>query len=210
MITTDANEFNISGCHRIGALTMATGGTASSDAQCGPYARGLRFMTASDDLGESFACAAQVGVEGDGVERPMDAIAAALDPLRSDLGVCNSEFLREAALLVLVLITDEEDDGESSGDPEAWKANVLAAKGDEDHVVVLALVGHDPPNACIPGQWDGSAGAEIAPRLIEFTHSFEHGGVGDVCAGSYAEFFSAGLRGIADACHVVVPVAEGP
>jgi hypothetical protein len=206
VITTDANEFNGNGCHRIGALTIATGGEASSDAQCGPYSNGRRFMTAADDLDECFACAAQVGIEGSGVERPMDAIAAALDPFAADLAVCNSQFLREGALLVLVLITDEEDEGDSVGGPDEWRANVVAAKGGEDRVVVLALVGHDKPNACIPGQWDGMVGAEIAPRLLEFTESFAHGKVGDVCAASYAEFFTDGIVGIADACNVVVPV----
>jgi hypothetical protein len=206
VITTDANEWNGTGCHRIGALTVATGGEASSDAQCGPYASGHRFMTAQDDLERAFSCAAQVGIEGSGVERPMDAIAAALDPLAADLAVCNSLFLREGALLVLVLITDEEDDGDSVGGPAEWKQNLLAAKGDEDGIVVLGLVGHDKPNACIAEQWDGMAGAEIAPRLIEFTESFAHGEVGDVCAPSYAEFFTDGIVGIADACHVVVPV----
>ena len=206
VVTTDANEFNGNGCHRIGALTIATGGEASSDAHCGPYATGYRFMTSADDLDECFACAAQVGIDGSGDERPMDAIAAALDPLSADLAVCNSNFLREDALLVLVLITDEEDEGDSLGGPEEWKANVMAAKGDEDHVVVLALVGHAKPNACIPGQWDGLVGAEIAPRLVEFTESFAHGRVGDVCAASYVEFFSAGIDGIADACNVVVPL----
>jgi hypothetical protein len=208
VVTTDANEHNGNNCHRIGALTIATGGEASSNAQCGPYADGNRFMTAADDLDACFSCAAQVGIEGNGLERPMDAIAAALDPFRADLGVCNAKFLREDALLVLVLITDEEDEDDSLGGPEEWKANVMAAKGDEERVVVLSLVGHAKPNACIPGQWDGKVGAEIAPRLIEFTESFSHGQVGDVCAGSYAEFFTDGIHGIADACNVVVPVGD--
>jgi hypothetical protein len=204
VITTDDNEYNGGSCQRIGALTTATGGEMSSDAQCGPYANGERFMTAADDLEQAFSCAAQVGVDGDGVERPMDAIAAALRPSEADLGKCNEWFLRDDALLVLVLITDEEDGDESVGDPESWRANLVAAKGDEENVVVLSLVGHDKPNACIPEQWDGMAGAEIAPRLIEFTQSLPHGLVGDVCAPSYAEFFEQGIAGIADACSVVV------
>jgi hypothetical protein len=204
VITTDTNEFNGTTCHRIGALTVATGGEASSNAQCGPFTDGNRFMTADDELDECFACAAQVGIDGAGLERPMDAISAALDPFGADLALCNAKFLREDALLVLVLITDEEDAGNSQGGPAEWKASVVAAKGDEEQVVVLSLLGHDKPNACIPEQWDGMDGAEIAPRLIEFTESFAHGEVGDVCAGSYAEFFQRGIEGIADACQVVV------
>jgi len=207
VITTDANEFNGNDCRRIGALTVQTGGDLSSDAQCGPFADGHHFMTAADDLDTCFSCAAQVGIDGSGIERPLDAIAAALDPVQADLDECNAEFLRDEALLVLVLITDEEDDGDSLGDPADWHDMVVAAKGgDAERVVVLSLVGHDKPNECIAAQWTGMAGAEISPRLIEFTESFPFGRVGDVCAASYEQFFTDGIVGIADACHVVVPV----
>lgn len=207
VITTDENDYNGLGCQHLGALTVATGGEMSSDAECGPYTAGRRYMSSADDLDHDFSCAAQVGIDGSGVERPMDAIAAALDPVAGNLGSCNAHFLRDEALLVIVLITDEEDQGDSVGDPADWAANVVEAKnGNEDQVVVLSLLGHDKPNACIEAQWTGTEGAEISPRLIEFTQSFGVGRVGDVCAGSYDQFFYEGIVGIADACNVVVPV----
>jgi hypothetical protein len=206
VVTTDTNEWNGTGCQRIGALTTKTGGLASSDAVCGPYASGKRFITAADDLDAEFSCAAQVGIDGDGRERPIDAISAVLHPFAADVGGCNSGFLREGALFVLVIITDEEDDGASVGDPADWTAAVTEVRGDDD-VVVLGLVGHDKPNACIADQWDGMNGAEIAPRLIAFTESFTHGLVGDVCAPSYADFFAQAVDGIAVACDVV-PVGK--
>lgn len=202
VVTTDANEWNGTGCQRIGALT-----TETSAADCRPYASGKRFITAQDDLAAKFSCAAQVGIEGDGHERPIDAVSAVLHPFAADVDVCNAGFLRPDALFVLVIITDEEDDGASAGDPPDWTADVLAAKGDDEHVVVLGLVGHDKPNACIAEQWDGMRGAEIAPRLIAFTEGFTHGLVGDVCAPSYAEFFAEAVDGIAVACDVI-PVGK--
>src|SRR5690606_38862098 len=78
VVTTDLNLFNEEPCQQIGALTTRTGGDMSSDAACGPYADGARFMATHDDLSEAFACAAQVGIDGDGLERPMDALEAAL------------------------------------------------------------------------------------------------------------------------------------
>ncbi len=202
VVTTDANAWNGTGCQRIGALT-----TETSAADCRPYASGKRFITAADDLDAKFSCAARVGIDGDGHERPIDAVAAVLHPFAADVGICNAGFLREGALLVLVIITDEEDDGASAGNPSDWTADVLAAKGGDDNVVVLGLVGHEKPNDCIAEQWDGMRGAEIAPRLVEFTQSFTHGLVGDVCAPSYAEFFTEAVDGIAVACNVV-PVGK--
>jgi hypothetical protein len=205
VITTDENEHNGYGCRHLGALTNRTGGEASSDEVCGPYADGGNFMSTRDELSAAFACAAEVGIEGSGFELPMDAIAATLG---DDAGSCNEGFLREGALLVLTIITDEEDDGDSRGDPQSWHdALVVANDRDPGSMVVLALVGHPKPNACIPEQWTGMDGAEIATRIIAFTEMFEFGRVGDICAPDYAPFFDEALGGIADACHVAIPPA---
>ncbi len=205
VVTTDLNLFNEEPCQQIGALTTRTGGDMSSDAACGPYADGARFMTTHDDLSEAFACAAQVGIDGDGLERPMDALEAALHGHPPQTAACNQGFLRDDALLVLVLITDEEDDGDSLGDPADWYERVVAAKGgDPEQIVVLALVGHEKPNDCLPTQWTGMQGAEIAPRLIEFAESFPYGMVRDICSPSYAESFADAVEGIDLACSVPV------
>lgn len=207
VITTDENEFNGIGCRRIGALTTQTGGDLSSDAECGPYVGGFGYMTPQDALDESFACAAQVGIDGDGIERPMDAVAAALGVAGGNVMLCNDGFLRDDALLVLTIITDEEDDGQSEGDPATWYQTLVDFKGgDPSRVVPLSLVGHPKPNACIPAQWTGMMGAEIATRIIEFTGMFEHGRVGDICADEYGAFFAESLIPIAQACDVVIPV----
>ncbi|MBX7083378.1 MAG: VWA domain-containing protein [Nannocystaceae bacterium] len=200
VITTDDNHYNAPGCQRIGALTTRTGGEASSDAICGPFAAATPYMTRADDLGHSFACAARVGVGGSGIERPMDAIAAAI--AGDGLGACNDGFLRDDALLVLVLVTDEDDQADSRGEPDDWYDAVVAAKrGDATSVVVLALVGLPRPNACPPG--DGSVdGAETATQLLSFTAMFEHGHAADVCADDYAGFFDTAIAGVAAACGV--------
>ncbi|MBC8071756.1 MAG: hypothetical protein IAG13_25750 [Deltaproteobacteria bacterium] len=206
VITTDANEHNGLGCRTLGALTTRTSGEHSSEDVCGPYAEGGSYMSPRDQLADTFACAAQVGVEGSGYEQPMDAMIATLEERSAKLRLCNDGFLRDGALLVLTLITDEEDDGGSIGDPALWYEQVLGER-DPSAVVVLSLVGHPKPNACIPAQWTGMDGAELAPRLIEFTEMFEYGRVGDVCAPEYGTFFADALSGIAEACHVVIPPA---
>jgi len=201
VITTEAYEWNIPQCQAIGGLTVRTGGDLSSAEDCGPYASGGSYMTVDDDIAQAFSCAAQVGIDGAGIERPMDALAAALADPDGDNVECNQGFLRDDALLVVVLITDEEDEGDSLGNPIDWYQTVVDAKGgDEDAIVVLSLIGHDKPNECIPGQWTGMMGAEISPRLRTFTELFEHGTVGDVCAPDYGPFFADAVDGIAEVC----------
>lgn len=202
VVSTDEADFNAAGCRNIGALVTRTEGDLSSDADCGPYVDGMAFMTPHDDLEASFSCAAQLGIDGNGIERPMDALTAALHPT-SDMGACNEGFLREEALLVVVLITDEEDDAESQGDPVAWYEQVVASKGGEDErVVVLSLVGHPKPNDCIPTQWTGMQGAEIATRIIQFTSIFPYGYVGDICSPDYQPFFSEAIEHIDTVCSL--------
>jgi hypothetical protein len=134
----------------------------------------------------------------------MDAVAATLRAPDLITARCNDGFLRDDALLVLTLITDEEDDGDSLGGPEEWYENVVAAR-DPETVMVLALVGHPKPNACIPEQWTGKDGAEIATRIITFTEMFDEGRVGDICAADYGPFFADAVTGIADTCGVAIP-----
>lgn len=202
VVSTDEATFNAAGCQEIGALVTRTEGDLSSDSDCGPYVAGASFMTPQDDLDSSFACAAQLGIDGNGIERPMDALERALHPAKG-VTACNNGFLREEALLVVVLITDEEDDTESEGDPVVWYESVVAAKGgDEERVVVLSLVGHPKPNDCIPTQWTGMQGAEIATRILQFTSIFPYGYVGDICSADYAPFFAEATEHIDTVCSL--------
>jgi hypothetical protein len=197
IITTDAYAFNTFGCTDLGDLVTQTGGELSSHASCGPFAEGHPFMTNADDLATSFACAADVGIAGAGVEKPMQALTTLLAS-RND--PCTANFVREDAVLVITIITDEEDDGDSIGDPWDWHAAVLDAKGgDPSRVMVLSLIGRAQPNAC-SSQWDGAVGAEFAPRLADFTERFPHGTVGDACASDYGPYFAALLADVEQEC----------
>jgi hypothetical protein len=208
------------GCLMEGTLITRTSGMGSSNQQCDPYSSGKRFMTEEDDLAAKFACAAQVGIGGDGNERPIQTMLAALsDPMNAP-GGCNDGFVRDDALLVVVIITDEEDDHEtaaeacdmtalpgSDGEPPEWYDAVIAAKnGIETNIVVLALVGPTGADACpaLDKCNGGIAGAEPADRLIQFTSMFTHGFVGPVC-GNYDPFFAEAVGTIKSACDEFTP-----
>jgi hypothetical protein len=169
-----------------------------------------RYMSGSDeDLGDTFACVAEVGTFGAGDEQPMAAMLLAVDEGLAGTGGCNDGFLRSDAILVVTFITDEEDVAKSPGDPTSWHADLVAAKqGSEDAVVVLGLFGDtDRPDAlCEPLDMKGGIGAEAGVRLREFVEGFgEHGVIGSVCADDYTPFFEQAVQIIDTACDEFVP-----
>jgi hypothetical protein len=174
--------------------------TDQQDASCG-IDGDLRFMVATQtDLAETFACAALVGSGGDGLERPMDAMIAAVGE-HSDVGGCNEGFLRDDAVLVVTVISDEDDVDQSAGDPASWKQFLVDAKGgNEEAIVVLGLVAD---GAVQGGQCPAN---EDAPALRSFAESFTHGQIGSVCAADYAPFFAQAVSVIDTACDEFVPV----
>lgn len=212
VVTTDAYLYNQPGCTAIGDLVTRTGGVASSDAVCGPFGGTRRYMDDTDaNLGAAFACSAKVGVSGDDDERVARALIQALDPEKNAPGGCNEGFSRLDSLLVIVLITDEDDAATidpgcppntppmycqkfgSGGTPEEWYSAVIAAKGGiPENVVVLSLLGNKKESPC---------DADLASRLINFTGLFGSSGfTGDICSSSYDEFFAKTLPLVDQAC----------
>ncbi len=215
IVTSDVYEGNSAPCNQIGGLVTSTAGNESSNSTCGPFATGKNYMSNADDLTAGFVCAGKVGISGDGNERPMEAMMSAITPDLGVAGACNEGFLRDDALLVVVIITDEEDNPKqtrilegSPGDPPDWHEAVLVAKnGYQENSVVLSLIGIGKPNECPSDQWDGYEGAEISARIRHFTELFEdHGFLGDVCASSYGAFFEEALTVVESACDDFVPV----
>lgn len=171
-----------------------------SDTDCG-ITGGHRYMVdGQPNLASTFECVAKVGTNGDGSERPMEAMVTAVGTL-NNAGQCNEGFLRKDALLVVTFITDEEDDEESNGNPVGWNAALVAAKyGLEQNIVVLGLIGDpDQPNPVCTGQ------AEASPRLRQFAESFTYGSWGSICSPDYAPFFDAAVSVVDTACEQFEP-----
>lgn len=193
------------GCEAIGSLVTQTTGPESSRRACGPFASGGAYLTEADaDLAARFACVAQVGVGGSDDERMMRALLNAVRPAASAAGACNAGFARRDSLLVVVLISDEDDvpdgcDGTrcmwnaSGGAPDDWYREIVASRGGvSDNIVVLSLIGRRADNPC---------SAVPAARLLGFTRRFgDNGFVGDVCSSDYSGFFRDALGVIEGAC----------
>lgn len=189
------------------------------DAPCGVDGSQRYLTSAQNDLDDTFACVAEVGIAG-ARERQVDAILNALE--ENGAGGCNEGFLREDAILVVTLITDEED-GEvagngvpewnvgSAGTPAEWKQRLLDYKsGDDQAVVLLGLLGDlDEPNPqCACDINDPSCtvdGAEASPLLREFVTSLPKGATGSVCEPSYDPFFAQAVDLIEQTCEDFIP-----
>ncbi len=180
-------------CRKLGSLVVQ--GQAGV---CSPFASGGNFISEADDLGARFACVANVGEDGDSDERVGDALIEALKPGSQSPGTCNEGFLRPDALLVLVILTDENDSSDT--DPVDWYAAVVASKKAPGNAVVMALIWDDSENNCTQDLSE-STGYSIE----EFVTKFPNHSVGSICDDSYAGFFTAAVPVIDTACDNFEP-----
>lgn len=228
LMVVDAGALPGSDCEGVLGAGRLTDGQGTD---CG-VTSGARYATSSqEDLTDVFTCMASRGIEGAMNEETMDALLASVGPL-AESGACNEGFLRDDAILVVTIITDEEDDpadrmgmggfgmpmGEecvavdndanSTGSPQSWVDALVAAKdGNETNLVVLGLIGDCDLGGCPAFSFAGNTltGAEPAPRIREFVTSFTYGTTGPVCAEDYAPFFDDAVSVIQGACDGFTP-----
>lgn len=178
--------------------------TSSGDTDCG-LPGGERFITsAQPELDTTFDCVADVGAFGDFGEHTMDALLQAVSPELNAPEGCNAGFLRSDAILVAVVVTDE-DDQLSSGDAAVWHQALLDAKrGNEDAVVVLGLVGDNNIDGGLPGGPCSLVGADGTPELQRFVQLNRHHALASVCAANYQPFFEESTSIVDAACSAFV------
>ena len=179
------------------ALGAGVGGTSSMD-DCG-FTSGGRFIDGTQpDLDTALNCALGVGTgSGSGTELTMQAMVEALDGPQLTRQ-CNQGFLRDDALLLVVFVTDEDDDAaDSSGNPAEWKVRLVDAKGGgEQNIFVLGLFGDNEfaTSLCLEE-------AEYSVRLSTFVGLWgSRGTTGSVCAPDYAPAFDELLGAVSAAC----------
>ncbi|MBX7081655.1 MAG: hypothetical protein K1X88_20805 [Nannocystaceae bacterium] len=180
-------------------VTYPLGGDATN-MQCN-FSSGLRFMDITEpDLPAAFQCAAKVGSDGDSDEKAASSMVSALSEELSQPGACNEGFIRDDAILVITMITDEEDKG-STGTPEGWYANVIASKkGDANAVVMLGLINdRDQPAPVCPAE------SEDAVKLRTLVEMFPNHIRGSVCEISFNGFFEEAVALIDQTCDEFTP-----
>lgn len=186
--------------------TLGAGKRLNRDGLACGLRDGERFITAAEsDLAGTFRCLGEVGTSGNSYERPVGALLGATSrELGTNYG-CNAHFLRRDAVLVVTIVTDE-DDTYTDGTPAAWRERLLAVKGhDESALVMLALVGDEDRSEALPGGPCAPEDADASPLLQEFVSGFRYGSLGAVCAPDYSPFFAAAVEVIGNACRAFVP-----
>ncbi len=188
----------------LGAGVIWPKGSDASNVNCN-FSNGLRFMDSNQpNLAGTFQCAARVGTGStDDPERGMEAMVQSLSN-QNPIATCNFGFLRDDAILVVTFVTDEDDDAGdgSAGTVDSWRQALIDAKnGDDQAIVVLGLFGDDDlPNPICNG------GAEVSPRLRQFTDSWAERGVfGSICATDYDDFFQSAVDIIDTTCDGFEP-----
>lgn len=194
--------------------TMGSGETfgsevGSSGRRC-KLAGGHRYITSAEpDLPVAFDCIARVGW-GSATPQTFDSIFSALDHPLVETGVelnapggCNEGFLRDDALLLLVIIQDSYENW-SLGGPYQWRKALYAVKGgDEDAVIALAITADNDitPSLCAPNGPQGQPN-----RMRAFMEDYlKHGTMASICAPEYGPFFKQVAAEVALLCDQFIP-----
>jgi hypothetical protein len=136
-------------------------------------------------------------------EQPASTATIALGPMMQATGAPNAGFLRDDALLVVVAITDEDEQpAPTDASPQQIYDRLVAVKGDVTRMVFLGIGG---ASSC-----DGAYGsANAATKLKATTDLFVAKGRGlfwDLCAGTLEQGFAQALELIESACDQFDPV----
>ncbi len=191
--------------YRVGVLDACpdpanfhTRGTSTSNCN---FESGETWMTSnSSDLNGEFACVGDiyqddVGCDGNNDdEQPASAAATALE------GNVNPGFLRNNALLVVVAITDEDEQ------PSPFQAafevyeRLVAVKGDVKRIVFLGIGG-------MSGCTGPYGTADRANKLIDITNLFiaeQRGVFWDLCSGMLEDGLTHAMEVIEQACDELI------
>lgn len=182
----------------LGAGLLFNAGSHATNYPC-ELAGGNRYimLPGEPDPVAAFDCIARVGTSDGWIMG--DAIVAAVSPALND-GGCNDGFLREDALLVLTTIGDTED-VDSKTQPAAWYDAIVAAKGDPNSAVMLAITAQPLVGPEQPGCTDNDGYAKIRHLNEMFPFHAE----GDICAPSYVPFFQEAVELVGEACDSFIP-----
>ncbi|HEY0133891.1 MAG TPA: hypothetical protein VGB85_07420, partial [Nannocystis sp.] len=127
---------------RLGAGLTFNVGYGAANRLCELYGGNRYIISGEPNMNDALECIAKVGWLGPAP--PMgEALVAALSPKLNGPDGCNAGFLRDDALLVVVLISDHADQ-ESFTWPHQWYDKIIEAKKDPNAVVMLGIVPHPP------------------------------------------------------------------
>ena len=180
----------------VGAGTVFNAGPYTDNVPCGLDTR--RYITDdTPDILGTFACLARVGTYG--YNKMGDGLVAAMSSKLNGPGGCNEGFIRDDALLVLMMIGPEDatgNVGDSDGTWQEWRQAVVDAKHDDLSAIVAAGI--------IGGDGCGTSDKHRLCKTI-LSFPFNHLETFDSVGDDYAIAFDPAAELALDACSLFVP-----
>ena len=172
-------------------------GTGASNKLC-PTTEGRRFARSQDpQFHEAIDCLLRVGRSGTGKEYMATVPMAALKPEMVAEGGCNAGFLRDDAMLVVVMVSITHG-GSDTGTPAQWAQDLLAIKGGYEDGVVLVML-----TSGIYSE-EGECGDGPSP-LRTFAELVKHRVLGCVTAVNFTPFVAEAIDKIDAVCDQFIP-----
>jgi hypothetical protein len=186
-------------------IPMGDDGALRNTAGCGLTRAWVERTDANPAM--EFSCVAKVGTDGSGQEQPLNAAKLALTDRIADGK--NKGFMRDDALLAVVMLTDEDD---QSGDPKNAGSSPLPV---DDFIKAFDTVknGHDKwATAAIAGPTNcmsAFGSAQEAKRLKEFVmKSGQQAVFSSICEGDLAKSLDDALHTFKAACESFPPIGR--
>lgn len=207
---------SLCGPNYLGRLQHTEARVACSDVPAGKWIEGSEGAAAVSD---QFTCIASLnqaqdfnGLPEGGSEAPLEATRMALVDRVTDAEQYNLGFLRDDALLVLVIVTDEDDQSVWMGDthwPTLGGPGTIAPVSDF-HDMLVSLKGGHPENltaVAISGPESGG-GETDAPRIHAFLDlAAPNSYWTDISGTSYSDALQEALEVIEGSCEGFIPPA---
>ncbi len=170
----------------------------ASNQRCELFGDNRYIVKGEPALLDAFTCIATLG-EGPTGAAAMQTVTAALQPEILGEGGCNAGFLRDDALLVLVVMQAAFDDI-SPGTPKDWWEFLLDKKNNDPEAIVSLIFSTD-------GDMPNSLCKEIGSTnpLRTLAETVKHGRFESICAPSYVPILEEGAELILDQCALLVP-----
>ncbi len=196
---------NLDSCDlTFGAGITFPAGFGASNKRCELHG-GNRYIIGSDpNLEASFECITHRGYTNAGKTSVVQSLVAALSPELLAPGACNAGFLRDDALLVIVVVVDLYYGGYPV-EPDVWASKVLDLKdGDQSSIVVVLLNpdGYDVDDPVCEGP---GAGDWVNTPVVDFLEYFDNGIRGSICEPTFAPFFDAAAELVVETCELYAP-----